>query len=135
MSSWKCHNRRDGCPRKASSLAPSLTTLNYPSDSQIRTKLDLVHFTIFFEQICGLREQIKSTFLFDIIKNMTCRLEMDLPGLGIISVKTKSLHPKGICLKNKAKQQTTNNKQQKKIRILTNTCRKPGPKSYVRPGI
>lgn len=24
-----------GCPRKASSLAPSLTTLNYPSDSQI----------------------------------------------------------------------------------------------------
>ena len=30
-------------PLKASSLAPSL---NYPSDSQIWTKLDLVHFTI-----------------------------------------------------------------------------------------
>lgn len=39
-----------GCPRKASSLAPSLTTLNYPSDSQIGTKLDLVHFTIFLNK-------------------------------------------------------------------------------------
>lgn len=32
---------------------------------------------------------------------MTCRLEVDLPGLGIISVKTKCLLPKGICLKKK----------------------------------
>lgn len=35
-----------GYPGKASSLAPSLTALNYSSDSQIRNKLDLVHFTI-----------------------------------------------------------------------------------------
>lgn len=80
-------------------------------------------FHNFFEQICGLREQIKSTFSLDIIKNMTCRLEMDFPGLGIISVKPRSLLLKSICLK-------------KKIHlILTKTCGEPGPKSYLRPGI
>lgn len=35
----------------------------FPSDSQIWTKFDLVHFTIFFQQVYGLRGQIKSTFL------------------------------------------------------------------------
>lgn len=57
----------------------------------MQAKLDLVHFTIFVEQICGLKQQIKPIFLFDIIENMTCRLEMGLSGLEIISVEPKSL--------------------------------------------
>ena len=60
--------------------------------------LDQIGFSAFHnfvEQICGLRKQIKSTFLFDIIKNMTCRLEMNLPGLVIISMETESFLLKG----------------------------------------
>ena len=39
-------------------------------------------------------KQIKSTFLFGIIKNVTCRLKMDISGLGIDIVDPKLLLPR-----------------------------------------
>lgn len=89
----KCHSRRilvpwggvfDSIPHhpQLSSWQPDWNQIGFNA------------FHNFVEQICGLREQIKYTFLFGIIKNVTCRLEMDIPSLGIDTVNPKPFLPR-----------------------------------------
>lgn len=73
------------------------STLHHPQLSSWqpdRNQIGFNAFHNFVEQICGLREQIKPTFLFGIIKNVTRKLEMDIPGLGIDTVNPKPFLPR-----------------------------------------